>query len=520
MSSPSSSDLPIPIGQVIGGRYAVSGVLGRGGMGVVLAGRHLELGERVAIKFLHREHAGHADRFFREARAAARIRSEHVVRIFDVGRLETGEPYIVMEHLDGEDVSARLERLGRLEPVQVADILLDACQALAEAHAAGIVHRDLKPANIFLARGPGGDDLVKLLDFGVAKVPDGGAVTRTATLLGSPVYMSPEQLMASRDVDARSDIWSIGIILYELLTGSLPFEGDSIVHLGILIREKPTPRARDLRPELDEAIDEVIARCLAKERTARYADVAEFAAAIAPFASPDLAHGVSRIRRVLGEGRRQANAALASTIPPASDEPLSGESLVATAALGPASSRGSDASVEVALIPMTATFSAVSSSATSPDAAKRRSRTRKLLAVGAISGVILPLVVWRLAAPVADPAQPDALRSAATSEPSESATSQAHAASAVPSVTSSPSEQATASAAPAESAEIAVAASTPSPARPGGRLPVKKDPTPSRSAAASTTAAPTTTGATAAPNCNPPYTIDERGVRRAKRECL
>lgn len=228
------ADLPVAVGQVIAGRYTVSAVLGRGGMGVVLAGRHVELGERVAIKFLNKEHAEHADRFFREARAAARIRSEHVVRIFDVGRLPSGEPYIVMEHLDGEDLADRLHRAGPLKPRAIADVLVNVCQALAEAHAAGIVHRDLKPANIFLARGPGGDDVPKLLDFGVARIvrayaadaPAGdAAATHTATvaatltgtitgLAGTPGYLPPEAFERAEPAPAF-DIWALTVVLYK-----------------------------------------------------------------------------------------------------------------------------------------------------------------------------------------------------------------------------------------------------------------------------------------------------------------
>ena len=320
MPNPTDLDPPMPIGTIVADRYEVTGFLGRGGMGFVVAARHRELGERVAIKFLNRSES--AERFFREARAAAGIENDHVVRIYDAGRLASGEPYIVMEHLSGEDLAARLHRTGAMGLETVATILVDICLALAEAHAAGIVHRDLKPENIFLARRWSGDEVVKLLDFGVAKVPDAGALTQTDNVLGTPAYMSPEQLLGSRDVDHRTDIWSLGIILYELLTDELPFEGETFFHLGIRIREKPTPRVRCARGDVPEAIDAVIARCLAKQRTDRYADVSELAEALAPFLPAEMAHLIPRIRRIVNERLRRA-ATLVSTITPESKEPTS-----------------------------------------------------------------------------------------------------------------------------------------------------------------------------------------------------
>lgn len=397
--------IPAAPGTLIGDRYRVEHLLGRGGMGAVFAGRHLELHERVAIKFLHKEHAAHADRFFREARAASRIRSEHVVRIFDVGRLPTGEPYIVMEYLEGGDLGERLEKSGVLDLASAADILIDVCQALAHAHALGIVHRDLKPPNIYLAREVSGDHCVKLLDFGVAKVPDAGSLTRTTTLLGSPVYMSPEQLMGARGVDARSDIWSLGIVLYELLTSVLPFEGDSIVHQGILVREKSTPPVTALRPELPAEIDQVIARCLGKEARDRYQDVAELAAALAPFASEANRASVPRIRRILS-AVRDSKPDLASTLPldEGSSPSLSSsrpsqkaQAATRISGVGHVFSPADSIPISPASDPVALASSRAQQITTVPDAhAERRQRTWVLAALAILATVVILFVAREL----------------------------------------------------------------------------------------------------------------------------
>src|SRR3954454_18638740 len=216
-------------GRVLAGKYRIERVLGRGGMGVVVAAHHIHLDEKVAIKFLLPEAVANAEvlgRFVREARAAVRIKSEHVARVSDVGTLEGGEPYMVMEYLEGSDLAEWLLQRGALPVEQAVEFLLQASEAIAEAHALGIVHRDLKPANLFVVRRADGLLSIKVLDFGISKVTDAsmaaGAATSTLALMGSPLYMSPEQMESARTADARSDIWSLGVILYELLTGACP----------------------------------------------------------------------------------------------------------------------------------------------------------------------------------------------------------------------------------------------------------------------------------------------------------
>ena len=206
-------------GDVLAGKYRVDRVLGVGGMGVVVAATHLQLEERVALKFMLPEAYGDPDlaaRFTREARAAVKLKSEHVARVLDVGTLDTGAPYIVMEYLDGTDLADELHKKGPLPVHEAAEYVLQACDALAEAHALGIVHRDLKPANLFLTRRGDGSPLVKLLDFGISKTSafnDAGvAMTKTAAMMGSALYMSPEQMTSPKDVDARADVWALGTI--------------------------------------------------------------------------------------------------------------------------------------------------------------------------------------------------------------------------------------------------------------------------------------------------------------------
>jgi serine/threonine protein kinase len=292
--------LPQP-GDVFAGKYQIDRVLGRGGMGVVFAARHLQLEENVALKVLLPSLAGDAftERFMREGRAAARIRGEHVTRVLDVGKDDRGVPYLVMEFLEGEDLASLLQRHGPLPMPMVVDCVVQVCEALAEAHGLGIVHRDLKPANLFLTTRPDGSYAVKVLDFGISKMTSGPgreALTQTSSALGSPLYMSPEQLRSAKHVDARTDIWALGIAMYELLTGTPPFIAQSVPELIVKILEEPTPSLRSLRGDIPEPLSAVAMRALSKRLEDRWSNVAEMATALAPFASP---HGVVSVDRVV-----------------------------------------------------------------------------------------------------------------------------------------------------------------------------------------------------------------------------
>ena len=293
-SAPIDPQAPVSAGDVIAGKYLVEGVLAVGGMGTVLRAWHQDLEQRVAIKVMLRELATNPEaeaRFLREARASVKLRSEHVARVFDVSRLESGEPFMVMEFLEGKDLSAVLAERGPLPIEESVDMLLQAAEAVAEAHAVGIIHRDLKPPNLFLTHDAYGSPVIKVLDFGISKLhqPDspntGPGLTGISVVMGTPNYMSPEQMRSARSADARSDIWSLGAILYELLTGKLAFEGDGLTEVIAAVLTQPTPRARPLRPEVPAQLDEVLARCLDKNPDARFASVAELVHAAAPFGS-------------------------------------------------------------------------------------------------------------------------------------------------------------------------------------------------------------------------------------------
>jgi eukaryotic-like serine/threonine-protein kinase len=274
-------------GTILAGKYRIDRVIGEGGMGVVLAAEHRALGRAVAIKLLHVE----ADdeliaRFQREARVAASLASVHVPQVFDIDRLPSGEPYLVMELLHGLDLAQLLERRKRLAAEEAVDYLLQACEALARAEGQGIVHRDLKPANLFLASTGGGGAVVKVLDFGLAKLaaeldsPQHVALTRTGSFFGSPAYMSPEQWMSPKSADARSDVWSLGCILYELLTGQVPFGGSNLGDLFRAALEARPPSPRALGVEIPPMLDALIMRCLEKEPARRYSGATELGQAL------------------------------------------------------------------------------------------------------------------------------------------------------------------------------------------------------------------------------------------------
>jgi serine/threonine-protein kinase len=279
---------PVQPGDTLRSKYCVEQLIGQGGMAYVVAARHLHLEQRVAIKLLRPEMGEHAEviaRFLREARAVSRIESPHVARVLDVDTLDTGLPFIVMELLEGRDLNRIREEQRALAPHDAARWVREACLGVAEAHAQGIIHRDLKPSNLFLARKKTGEDVIKVLDFGISKLIEDTRITQAAVGMGSAAYMSPEQMRSATDVDARSDVWSLGVSLYELVTGKAPFSADTVamVCTAVLMDTPAPPRAR--RPDLPPGLEAVILRCLEKDPSRRFASVSELADALAPFAT-------------------------------------------------------------------------------------------------------------------------------------------------------------------------------------------------------------------------------------------
>jgi eukaryotic-like serine/threonine-protein kinase len=297
------------VGQIISGRFRVEHVIGIGSMGIVLAARHLELDERVAIKFIRSEMQqvpGVLSRFAREAKAAVSIRSEHVAQVFDVGTADGIGPYIVMEYLEGQDLARVLELEGRLPIRRAVHYVMQACEALAVAHSGGITHRDIKPENLFLTR-QGDLERIKLLDFGISKATLTGTLfgdelstSDSSCLLGTPLYMSPEQIRSTAEVDHRADIWSLGAVLYELLTGRSAFVADSVHQVWTRILEtSPTPVAAYC-PEAPPSLQAVIDRCLEKDPSRRFQNVAELAIALLPFAPSRARLYAQRASSILG----------------------------------------------------------------------------------------------------------------------------------------------------------------------------------------------------------------------------
>jgi eukaryotic-like serine/threonine-protein kinase len=474
-------------GDVIAGKYRVEKVLGTGGMGVVVAARHIQLEERVALKFLLPEALGDQEavaRFIREARAAVRIKSEYIARVTDVGTLENNAPYIVMEYLDGADLAAWLRRRGPL-PVQLAvDFVLQACIAVAEAHGLGIVHRDLKPANLFCIQRADGQLSIKVLDFGISKITTPGApghdMTRTSALMGSPLYMSPEQMQRSKGVDVRTDIWSLGVILFELVTGRPPFNAEAVTELAIKVANEPAPPLRAFVADAPAILERAVAKCLEKDRARRFQTVGELAVAL-----KDLGSRGARISvdRVLGTLRK--------TAPSPASLPPSGEF---RAPVVPASAM--------------AAFNTAAPWGQTGAGTKTKVPGKPILAISA-AAILTALVVGGaliVRNSSRSPASASSATAATVSAPLPSPSP--------PEVRSDPKDEAPAAPVFAVSALPAAEAPTASPpSRPAA------PPRPRVTAAtASPLAAPAPSRAKT--NCDPPYEVNAKGSHVFKKECL
>ncbi|HXN33668.1 MAG TPA: serine/threonine-protein kinase [Polyangiaceae bacterium] len=289
-----SSQVVLRPGMVVAGKYRVERTLAEGGMGLVVAATHLHLEQRVALKFLRGEVSSHHQwdalaRFSREAKAVAQLRSEHVAHVLDAGVTDEGTPYMVMEYLEGRSLAGALQADGPLDVAIAVEYAIQACEGLAEAHAHGIVHRDIKPYNLFLTERSPGRRAIKIVDFGISKFAFSDNVI-TGVIVGSPCYMSPEQLRSTASVDHRSDIWSLGATLFELLAGRAAFDASqTLPELVTAILDRPTPNLREVRPDVPEKLAAIVARCLSKDREERFQSAGEVAMALLAFA-PARAH--------------------------------------------------------------------------------------------------------------------------------------------------------------------------------------------------------------------------------------
>ncbi|HEX2673509.1 MAG TPA: serine/threonine-protein kinase [Polyangiaceae bacterium] len=285
------------VGQVIADKYRVVRLLGRGGMGEVYEARHVVVGRRFALKFLHQHLARGRDslsRFLREAQAAGALDSEHVAAVLDFDTSADGSPFLVMEYLAGESLATLLKREGPLPVPRATAILLQVCSGLEVAHRAGIVHRDLKPDNLFVTRQANGAELIKILDFGIAKLTEpssDGAITSSGAILGTPFYMAPEQARGEKAVDFRADIYALGVMAYELLSGKKPHPGDGYNAILAHILTQPVTPLATLRPGLDPSLVAVIERALASESTRRQSSIAELGKELSRYAGRALPPG-------------------------------------------------------------------------------------------------------------------------------------------------------------------------------------------------------------------------------------
>jgi eukaryotic-like serine/threonine-protein kinase len=459
-------------GDVIAGKYRVDKILGMGGMGVVVAAHHIQLDEKVALKFLLPEALHNAEavgRFVREARAAVKIKSEHVARVIDVGTLENGSPYMVMEYLDGGDLAGWLQQRGALPIEQAVEFVLQACVAVADAHALGIIHRDLKPANLFCVRRSDGQLSVKVLDFGISKLTGlagtgpGQAMTKTSAMMGSPLYMSPEQMQSSKTVDARTDIWALGVVLFELIAGRPPFVSDALPDLVLKIATESPPHLGAFRPDLPQGLDAVILKCLEKDARRRYSNIGELALALLPFAPKRAKGSVERISGIIQSAGLSASALAVPASPAAGGTQVSSGTLPPVGRTTAGASRGRSAAIGAGVFGVLA------------------------LAAGA-SFVLLHKK---------------------TPEPQEPQGT----ASQIPAATvSSPSAPTTASAA-ATTTEAATPTTTPTTTT---TTTTTSTPTTKKKAPAAPAAAPPPTKA----NCSPPYFFDAAGHKQYKPECM
>ena len=328
---PNESVPALTTGDIVAGRYEIDGLAGDGGMAVVFSARHVHLNERFAVKVLRPAYAANPNivsRFLQEARAAAQLRSDYVCRVFDVG-IHQDMPYIVMELLEGEDLRDYLYRVQSASAEEAVEFIIQACEGLAEAHAAGLVHRDIKPENLFLTVRRDGWRTVKLLDFGISKLIDPETLNTTLRrhvdtkdLLGTPHYMAPECIRSSKDAGPMSDIWAMGVVLYELLSGKLPFPGTTVTEISASILETEPESLLAINPELPPELVELVHWCLAKQPELRVTSASELAVQLLPFAPRRSRAVVERVQS-LAKAQGEVFDIPPSGFPPPMDAPTS-----------------------------------------------------------------------------------------------------------------------------------------------------------------------------------------------------